>query len=250
MYELDHIVHFVDKPENLVEETKKIGLHTALGGKHEMWGTYNSLCYFGLSYIEFIGVFDQELLEKSAEIPYTLHDSYKKRHYTNGLTRLAFRTTTIKEDAKRLEKAGFEVDGPQQFSRVRPDGSVVKWQLLHFGKKDLAVDFPFLIQWEGTNEERFNELVKLGTIGEHSLGNLSIKEITYAVRDLSVANEWARVFQSDTVENEGEIKVLSPNCTITFKKSDEDKIAEVIIAGAEIEKVVNIEGATYKFQYS
>lgn len=248
MYELDHIVHFVDKPEDLVDETKKIGLHTVLGGKHEMWGTYNSLCYFGFTYIEFIGVFDEALLEKSAAIPHTLHESYKKRHYKNGFTRLAFRTSTIEEDAVRLLKEGYEVDGPQHFSRVRPDGSIVKWQLLHFGKKDVAVDFPFLIQWEGTDEERFDELVKLGTIVEHPLGDLKIKEITYSVKDESVAQDWARVFGLETVENKNAITLFLPNCHITFKKSDENEIADVLIAGAKVEKDVVIEEATYKIR--
>lgn len=115
-------------------------------------------------------------------------------------------------------------------------------------KKDVEVDFPFLIQWEGTDEERFDELVKLGTIGEHPLGNLKIKEITYSVKDESVAQDWARVFGLETEENKNAITLFLPNCHITFKKSDENEIADVLIAGAKVEKDVVIEEATYKIR--
>jgi hypothetical protein len=35
-----------------------------IGGRHESWGTYNSLIYFGLSYIEFLGIENLFIAEK------------------------------------------------------------------------------------------------------------------------------------------------------------------------------------------
>jgi len=251
MYKLDHIVHFVDKPEQLVEETKKIGLHTVEGGKHEIWGTYNSLCYFGLSYIEFIGIFDKELVEKSALVPYTLHASYIKRNRQNGFTRLAIRTNEIEKDAEKFRAAGLEVYGPETFSRTRPDGTVLTWKLLHFGKKNLPLDYPFFIQWEGADEERYSELEKSGTIAEHPLGNLKVEEISYAVEDLSVAKEWAQLFDFEFEEGDSFIKLNASNCIFGFyqnqKEKQQNEIFEVTISGANEEKVVVIEKAYYKF---
>ncbi len=250
MYLVDHIVHFVDKPEQLVEETKKIGLYTVNGGNHAMWGTYNSLSYFGLSYIEFIGIFDDELFEKSALEPFTLHESYKKRNRQNGFTRIAIRTTTIEEDAQRLKNMGLEVYGPETFSRTRPDGSVLKWKLLHFGKANEDMEFPFFIQWEGSDEERYDELVKKGTIGEHPLGNLKIKEVSYVVYDLQVAKDWAAIFDFDMEVEETYIKLKAPNCVIGFYKNDDVKkpqINQVIISGSKEQKEIELEGANYKF---
>lgn len=248
MYLLDHIVHFVKEPKAMVEKTKEIGLHTVEGGKHEMWGTYNSLSYFGLSYIEFIGVFDETLLEKSAEIPYTLHESYKKRNKKNGFTRIAIWTTTIEEDAKKLRDAGYEVIGPDSFSRIRPDGSVLTWKLLHFGKKELPFEYPFLIQWEGSDEERYNDLVNNGTIQKHPLGDLTIDEISFSVTDLQWAKEWANLFEHEIVEStDSYITLKAPNCHFKFNLEQKYEIVEVKISGAKEEKHVTLEDGNYLF---
>lgn len=249
MYLLDHIVHFVKAPEDMVGKTKEIGLHTVEGGRHEVWGTYNSLCYFGLSYIEFIGVYDQSLLDQSATIPYTLHDSYKKRNEKKGFTRIAIRTTSIDDDAKKLKEAGYEVIGPETFSRTRPDGSVLSWKLLHFGKKNLKLDFPFLIQWNDSDEERLMDLRKNGTIKEHPLGDLLVQEVSFHVEDLDVAKAWSNVFEFEIVDHsESYIKIKSPNCQFAFYKENQNDIVEVIIAGAKEEKEVVLEEGKYFFK--
>lgn len=250
MYQLDHIVHFVNRPENLVELTRKIGLHTVAGGKHEMWGTYNSLTYFGLSYVEFIGVFNHDLLEKSALKPYTLHESYVKRNRKSGFTRIALRTESIEEDAEKFRAIGLEVFGPETFSRVRPDGSAITWKLLHFGKLNLPVDYPFFIQWEGNDQERYSELTENGTIAEHILGNLHIEEISYKVEDLRIAREWAKLFDfTIAAESTHFIKLKTPTCLIGFYQSNEgqNEISQVKISGAVEEKEVIIEEGNYQF---
>ncbi|MED3660693.1 VOC family protein [Ureibacillus sp. FSL K6-8385] len=248
MYFFDHIVHFVKKPIAMVEKTGELGLHTVEGGKHEMWGTYNSLCYFGLSYIEFIGVFDEELLEQSAKIPYTLHESYKKRNKRDGFTRIAIRTSTIEEDAAKLRARGYEVIGPDAFSRVRPDGSVLTWKLLHFGKKDSPFEFPFLIQWDSSDKERYHDLVKNGSIQEHPVGDVAIEEISLIVTDLKRADEWADLFQHEIVEKTAAyIKLKAPNCQFSFYLGQKNEIAEVKIRGAKEEKQVILENGKYLF---
>jgi len=249
MYLLDHLVHFVEKPERLVETTKELGLHTVSGGRHEMWGTYNSLCYFGLSYIEFIGIFDLGLFEVSAREPFTLHETYKKKDYQNSVLRIALRTNKIDEVAHHLASDGYEVYGPKDFSRTRPDGSVIKWKLLHFGKESQKIDFPFIIQWDGDDKARYKELVEIGTIKPHQLGNLQITEIEFELEDLSIPLEWGRVFDFEVTGTESYKQVKLPNCMLTFKETmGTNKIAQVNISGADREKKVEIEGTTYLFQ--
>lgn len=84
------------KPEHAVETINQLGFHTVKGGHHEKWGTYNGLCHFGLSYIEFIGieqrekvesVTDNTLISQIASIP----------SGQEGLIRIAFRTTDIEQ---------------------------------------------------------------------------------------------------------------------------------------------------------
>ncbi|MFC7685053.1 VOC family protein [Ureibacillus sp. GCM10028918] len=249
MYLLDHLVHFVEKPERLIESASELGLHTVKGGKHEMWGTYNSLCYFDLSYIEFIGIYDKNLFEKSASEPYTLHETYKKMKYQNGVVRIALRTNFIDKAAENLELLGYEVYGPDEFSRTRPDGSVLKWKLLHFGKKGQILDFPFIIQWEGEDNDRFKDLVESGTIKPHQLGHVQIKEIQFEVEDLSTATEWGKVFEFEVEDAHSSKTVKMPNCLLKFKKiEDDNKIAQITISGAVEEKEVTLEGTKYLFK--
>nr|WP_106778815.1 VOC family protein [Lysinibacillus timonensis] len=249
MYYLDHIVHFVEKPEQMVEKTNEIGLHTVVGGKHSMWGTYNSLCYFGLSYIEFIGIYNEELFHKSAKEPYTLHQTYAKRNRKNGFNRIALRTNTIDHDAERLKKIGFTVYGPDSFSRTRPDGSVITWKLLHFGQHEQDMDYPFLIQWEGDDISRYEELEQLGTIKQHPLGNLKIIEISIEVKNIVIAETWARVFQYDIKKNENTATIFSPNCHFKFIQNEDaqNEITEVVIAGSTNDQEVILENAKYRF---
>lgn len=249
MYKLDHIVHFVESPEKLIEQTKNIGLYTVPGGKHDMWGTYNSLCYFGLSYIEYIGIFDEELYLDSAKEPFTLHETYLKRNRRNGFNRIALRTNSIEEDAKRLRVLGLSVFGPQNFSRTRPDGSVVKWKLLHFGFQEQDLDLPFLIEWEGEGQERYEELKQLGTIKNHPLGNLKIKEISFSVPNLKIAEKWAGLFEYKVEKSDTCMKLIAPEYELTFNKKDSSpsEISHVTISGSNEEKEIVIENGKYIF---
>lgn len=249
MYLLDHLVHFVEKPERLVKTTREHGLHTVNGGKHEMWGTYNSLCYFNLSYIEFIGIFDDALFEKAAREPYTLHETYKKGSLQNGIVRMAFRTECIEKAAENLCSLDYEVYGPEEFSRRRPDGSILKWKLLHFGKRGQIFDLPFIIQWEGNDSDRYQDLLRTGTIKPHPLGNLLIKEVEIGVEDLSIANEWGEIFGLEVEGTDKFKRVKMANCALTFKKTEgKNKIMQVIISGSKEEKEVTLEGANYIFK--
>ena len=56
----DHLVHFVENPNEAIEVLKEKGIHAIKGGEHQNGQTYNTLSYFDLSYIEFIGVFDKQ----------------------------------------------------------------------------------------------------------------------------------------------------------------------------------------------
>jgi hypothetical protein len=63
----DHLVWFLKEPEKAISSLKQRGLHVVKGGRHESWGTYNTLIYFGLSYIEFLGIENLSIAEKHGE---------------------------------------------------------------------------------------------------------------------------------------------------------------------------------------
>ena len=265
MYKIDHIVHFVDNPEEAIKDLRKNGLHVVQGGRHEQWGTYNALCYFNTAYIELIGIHDEEKFREAASVPYTLHETYARRNHRNGLVRVAISTTTIEEDARKFQEAGFEVVGPDHFSRTRPDGSVVGWQLLHVGSKDGPVELPFFIQWDQPEEERFEEMQTAGIIQEHEAGPLQIAEVSYIVPKFEAVRELLQLCKLEsTVETNEELKsdvltVRTPTGNLAFYcPYDEGEIWDVlmeegaglhtlVLEGASKEHVLHYENASYLF---
>ncbi|MEO4052842.1 VOC family protein [Solibacillus sp. CAU 1738] len=265
MYELDHIVHFVDNPEQAIEEMTAQGLHVVKGGHHEQWGTYNALSYFGSQYIEFIGIEDENKFEKAAKMPYTLHETYEKSNRINGIIRLAIRTTTIQQDADMFSAAGLEVYGPEHFSRTRPDGSVVSWQLLHIGHKSQTVPFPFFIQWDKSNEEREQENKERGITGTHSVGNVKLKEIVYLIDRLDYP-KYLQLLEGVKAEEHYDEEINANIVTLHLHNIDlkfvcpcgdgpawdamltsEMGINYITFAGAETEKIIEYENGQYVF---
>ena len=266
MYYFDHIVHFVEKPEHAIADLQQEGLHVVAGGQHEMWGTYNSLCYFDLSYIELIGINNEDVFAEAAKKPQTLHESYEKNKRTNGFTRVALRTTTIEQDAAKFKAAGYEVYGPEAFSRTKPDGTVIRWQLLHIGKGSVKVSYPFFIQWDEPDEVRRENLTNAGVIAPHTAGDLKITEISYILERTGYLQELAALVGAklEFVMDEkygAEIAVVELNGVVfKFYRPQGDGpvwdayldhgqgIYNITLSGSNEDKVVYYEGANYIFK--
>ncbi|WP_332651296.1 VOC family protein [Lysinibacillus sp. 54212] len=266
MYYLDHIVQFVDQPEAAMQYLQEHGLHTVHGGQHTQWGTYNALSYVGSAYIELIGIYDEEQFSVAAKAPYSLHETYEKNHRQNGFNRIALRTTTIEEDAKTFYQAGYDVLGPERFSRTRPDGSIISWQLLHIGKQGTLFDYPFFIQWDLPEQERMQELTELGILGNHEAGDVEIAEVIHLVQNLEPLYELQKLLQlpSSTVINEesnveiftmhtasGNLSYYKPigegdgwNAFLDFGNG----LHTVVISGAQKEKYITFDHANYVFK--
>lgn len=212
----DHLVHQVQSPENTKIFLNEQAIHTVNGGQHTMWGTYNTLSYFGLSYIEQIAVYDRALFEEAAKLPYSLHHSFKRDKEPFGFSRIALRTTKIEEEAERLRALGLEVYGPEPCSRTRPDGSVIEWKLLHFGKPDLAIDFPFFIEWADGDDERFAQLEKSGALDAQQ--SLKMTSVQFVVKDVEeTVALWQEVLQlPQALVHEDYTSLHLPNIRLDF----------------------------------
>lgn len=266
MYQFDHIVHFVEYPEQAKRHLQQQGIHIVMGGQHEAWGTYNALSYFDLSYIEFIGIFDEELFLQASKQKYTLQYSYENNFRQNGFTRFAIRTTTIAEDAEKFKAAGFEVIGPTKCSRTREDGSKITWQLLHIGMPNVKMDFPFFIQWDESDENRRVEFKKRGIIAPHKLGNLTIEEIHYILPNLQPVEQLAKLCEAvaemkiDEVANCDVAKVQLSNVKLIFSRPLGDGpvweemlehgygIRKIVLSGSNEQIDIIYEGANYQFK--
>ena len=192
-FSFDHLVHFVQSPQEAVEEMNNLGLHAFAGGNHEKWGTYNSLSYFGLSYIEFLGIRDRVKAEEAA-----LHHDLTKQAINllptiQGFNRIALRTNRIEEVAEKARILGFKIDGPIEGARTREDGVTIRWKMLFIKHEQTDLPLPFIIQWDQSDEERQLDLED--KINGHSIGKVKIQDLVFAVWDLERQTEkWSRFF--------------------------------------------------------
>lgn len=212
----DHLVHQVQSPENSRVFLNKRNIHTVNGGQHTMWGTYNTLSYFGLNYIEQIAIYDRDLFEQAAKLPYSLHYTFKNDKERYGFSRIALRTNNIEEQGARLHAMGLEVYGPDACSRTRPDGSVVEWKLLHFGKPGLPIDFPFLIEWAEEDEKRYLQLKESGAIDTNH--TITMESVQFFVKDVQTTVAlWQEVLELSEPQHHAQFTSLQlPNIRLDF----------------------------------
>ncbi|MED4227846.1 VOC family protein [Neobacillus cucumis] len=192
----DHLVWFFKKPEQAISPLKQRGLHVVIGGRHESWGTYNTLTYFGLSYIEFLGIENLSIAEKHVENGLITHIVQQLAKVgREGPAKVAIRTNQIEELATKLKAEGLTVYGPLTGERVRADGNVIRWSLLFPEYPENKVSLPFFIEWEKSDEERYSEIEVQGLIGPHLLGQPKLESVGFVVNNLDETLEiWKKLF--------------------------------------------------------
>ncbi|WNS73521.1 VOC family protein [Bacillus sp. DTU_2020_1000418_1_SI_GHA_SEK_038] len=190
--QLDHIVHFIKgSPKKAIDEWEKIGYQAVIGGSHEKWGTFNSLLYNSTSYIEFLAVEDEGIAQNS-DNP-LISQLVSDLHKGEGIGQICFRTNDILTVKNELEKKGCKTFPIFPGSRKRQDGSTIKWKML-FIKQESTLPSPFFIEWEQQDEDRYNELKKLGMV-DQKLAKHQIQSINFACNNgEESAKEWSQLF--------------------------------------------------------
>jgi len=141
---VDHILLGISNLERGIEWIEKLtGVKTTIGGVHPGRGTRNALLALGgKTYLEIIAP-DPEQSEFNFDI------DLKKMNEPRLVT-WAAKSDDIDALAKRAKDHLFEVSGPSDGSRTRPDGKILKWKTLgvtnKFGEQGVE-PFPFFIQW-------------------------------------------------------------------------------------------------------
>jgi hypothetical protein len=192
----DHLVWFFKHPEKAISHLNERGLQVVKGGRHESWGTYNTLIYYGLSYIEFLGIENLSIAEKHDEnrlITQIVEQLAKENR--EGPATVAIRTNQIEELAIKLKTEGLTVYGPLTGERVRDDGQVIRWSLLFPEYEGKKVSLPFFIQWEKSDEERYSELEEQGVIESHIFGQPKLESVGFVVENLDKTLKiWSKLF--------------------------------------------------------
>lgn len=190
----DHLVHFLRRPPvEAAEHMQTKGFHALAGGRHEAWGTCNSLIYFDLAYVEFLAVEYPQVAERS-DNP-LVRQLVKDAAVGEGMGQIALRTREITRWAEYFHERGMNVIGPLPGSRMRDDGTVIRWQMLFAEPPEERGRMPFLIQWEQSDDERRDDLTRRGVIASHPNGAHALTSVCVAAHDADEAAErWQRWF--------------------------------------------------------
>lgn len=223
---LDHIVHFIEEtPEQAAAHWSEKGFYAAVGGRHEQWGTHNALLYLKNCYVEWLAVEKMEIA-RNANHPLTallLHDR-------QGFGTVCLRTDRIEALNERLIKEGFETSGILSAQRKTGSGDVIRWKML-FLKEGISdrLPAPFFIEWEETDEMRYESLRKRQAI-QPSNEKLELDSLIFGVHDPEESrSKWVRILG-------GSLQL--PNCRIEFEKiaGRKERLQKVVFKQGETEE--------------
>ncbi|TYR72657.1 VOC family protein [Rossellomorea vietnamensis] len=187
----DHLVHFSSNPESAKNTMLQHGIQVIEGGKHENWGTYNTLAYFGLSYIEWLGIQDRSVSIQVDDNP-LIQQLVAELPLGDHPGRIALRTNNMDQLAADLKEKGLKLHGPVKGSRLTDSGELLQWSMLFIAEEHSTLPLPFFIQW---GEDDAGRREKLKVPSSHPAGSLEIKDVLFAVEDLdNTISSWSYLF--------------------------------------------------------
>lgn len=140
--QLDHIVHFIKRnPQEIIDYLSVRNIKAVQGGRHEKWGTYNSLLYLNSSYIEFLAI-ENKATAMQSDNP-LVQQAVQDLATFEGLGQVCFRTENIEALKQELNEKGYKTYPIFPGERMRADGQMIKWKMLFLQAKR-EVPFPFL----------------------------------------------------------------------------------------------------------
>ncbi|GGF98424.1 hypothetical protein GCM10010912_48870 [Paenibacillus albidus] len=226
----DHLVHYINDLDNVVEVFAEKGLIAFKGGSHKDWGTFNTLSYFGLSYIEFLGIESLELA-RSTEYNLVVKDAVATLPEHEVLSRVVIRTDDIEAMAASLTAAGLSVSPIMDGKRLDTSGALIEWRMMTIAGDFGGLVYPFIIQWKGTDEERLAKLTAAGIARPHPVGYVEIRRAVFRVPDpAAAAGHWANLFGLDVVESSDTSAVLRiGDKYYDFIRGEENRFMQVIL---------------------
>jgi hypothetical protein len=141
---VDHLLVGVNDLEaGIAWVEKATGVRAVAGGSHPGVGTRNALLSLGeRRYLEIIA-------PDPAQTDYRFRVDVRELEEPRLVT-WAAATRDIDAVSETARAAGFEVSGPEEGSRARPDGTVLRWKTLRL-ENDLGhagvEPIPFFIEW-------------------------------------------------------------------------------------------------------
>ncbi|WP_151735182.1 VOC family protein ['Paenibacillus yunnanensis' Narsing Rao et al. 2020] len=247
----DHLVHYINDLDQPVEQFREHGLIAFRGGSHTSWGTYNSLSYFGLTYIEFLGIENLELA-KATEHNVVVRDAVHVLPEHEVLSRVVLRTDDIEAVEASLKAAGLALSPIIDGKRLDNEGRLIEWRMMTIDGDFQGLVYPFIIQWSGTDLERLQRLTESGVIQPHPAGNTDMVSAVFRVSDpAAAAKHWGELFGLSVAESEGGSYSLQiGEQSFAFVQGDENQFKQVVFEtdSAELKgKTIQIGEGEYVF---
>ena len=226
---LDHVVYFTNSsPEQIVARQQKLGQHAVIGGRHEHWGTQNALLYTRNGYVEWLSVEKPEIAQ-NAHHPLTdllLHDLKNGE----GWGTICISVQNIEQFDKDIQQRNFKTSGVIAAQRKTPNGGVRKWKMLFIDQPvSDQLPLPFFIEWEETEEIRFETLRKEGIILPCN-DALKITECVFRINDpLKEVSKWAELL-SQKISKTSQLALS--NTMLKFMPAGDpgkERLSEVVI---------------------
>lgn len=221
------------------------------GGSHKDWGTYNALSYFGLTYLEFLGIENLELA-KATEHNLVVKDAVELLPEHEVLSRVVIRTDDIEEVAASLEAAGLSLSPIIDGKRLDNEGRLIEWRMMTIAGDFGGLVYPFIIQWSGTDTERVERLTSSGVIKPHPAGEVEIVRAVFHVSDPEAAtNHWGTIFGLPVTKSENDTFSLKiGDRSFAFVQGDENQFKQVVFETDSLElkeKTIRIGDGEYVF---
>ncbi|OZQ78543.1 VOC family protein [Paenibacillus odorifer] len=247
----DHLVHYVNDLAKPVEIFGAHGLVAFKGGSHKDWGTYNALSYFGLTYLEFLGIENLELA-KATEHNLVVKDAVELLPEHEVLSRVVIRTDDIEEVAASLKAAGLSLSPIIDGKRLDNEGRLIEWRMMTIAGDFGGLVYPFIIQWSGTDTERVERLTSSGVIKPHPAGEVEIVRAVFHVSDPeAAANHWGTIFGLPVTKSENDTFSLKiGDRSFAFVQGDENQFKQVVFETDSLElkeKTIRIGDGEYVF---
>ncbi|WP_019912716.1 VOC family protein [Paenibacillus sp. HW567] len=225
----DHLVHYVNDLDQPVEIFGEFGLVAFRGGSHKDWGTYNALSYFGLTYLEFLGIENLELA-RATEHNVVVRDAVTVLPEHEVLSRVVLRTDDIEAIEASLKAAGLALSPIIDGRRLDNEGRLIEWRMMTIDGGFQGLVYPFIIQWNGTDAERLERLTASGIIQPHPAGTAEIVRAVFHVSDpAAAAGHWGELFGLPVTESGVNIFTLTiGDKTFDFVQGDDNQFKQVI----------------------
>ncbi|MDS9472110.1 VOC family protein [Sporosarcina pasteurii] len=223
---LDHVVYFTKKsPVDVVEEQQRLGWHAVIGGRHEKWGTHNTLMYLSNAYIEWLSV-EQETIAQNSKQPLVkllLHDLADGENWGT----VCFSVNDIAKFNEELNEKGYETSGVLDAERKTVHGDVRKWKMLFIQEAPSnTLPYPFFIEWQADEEIRFKELRTDGTLLPDN-EKLEVTECLFSVENPNeITENWASLLGIELRDN---TMLRLPNCNLKFIEKSARETRERLI---------------------